>query len=301
MKTNLLLQTVGMSVVLLLTGCVSASNVGSFSKAASQAATDISNGFNQVQDTTVTRKISGVASDTAAIPDDIFSGLLSDPELTPRLDCLNATKNYADSLGALANADYRTDIDAASKDLYGSLNGLTRTYQKATGQSLGISADDVAIISTAVDAIGNAIVEYKRQKALCTIILKTDRPVQDVCSDLAKTFDSRHTHDFVRANLESVVADMKNNYNLHTATWSYDVRFAYLIRIEHAQIVLAGSDKFITSAANSVKALAKAHKALADSATHGKLSSAEIALAIGELSKEANTAKQFYDQIHQTK
>ena len=292
----MLVATVGC----LATGCVSTSQVGTFSQAAGQAITQVGNGFNEVQETTITRKLSDVASDTAAPKEASFEGLLDmKTELAPRLDCLNQIKNYADSLGNLANANYRTQIDAASANLYGSLNGLAKTYQKATSQKLpGSITDDTAIIATAIDAIGNSIVEYKRQAALRKIILKIDPTIQTVCADLEKTFNELDQDRFIYMNLNSQVADMTGYYNQQTVKWNYEQRFGYLNNIRQARLTRDGSEVFVAAAIKSISALAKAHHALADSARHGKLSSSDIAQAIGELSDEANKAKQFYDTIH---
>jgi hypothetical protein len=299
MKTKLLFSIAALLAASLLTGCVASTPVGTFSKAASQAATDVANGFDQVQETTITRKMSDLASDTDSPTDSTFTGLL-DPkiELAPRLDFLTELKNYAESLGALANADTKTDIDAAAKDLYGSLNGLSETYQKATSKQLPVSAGDTAIIATAVDAIGNAIAEYKRQAALRAIILQANPAIQDVCADLQKTFSDLKKDHFVYENMNSEVADMTSFYKQHTAKWNYEERRAYLEQIRKARRMRDDSDAFIASAADSIAALAKAHKALADSASHGKLTSSEVVKAIGELAGEAAKAKKFYDEIH---
>jgi len=299
MKTQFASAFAALTAASLLTGCVSASHVGAFSQAASQAATQVANGFNQVQETTVTRKLSDVASGTEGPTDATFAGLLdAKTELAPRLDCLSEINNYAASLGSLANANYRKDIDAAAASLYGALNGLAATYQKATASSLPGSADDTAIIATAVDAIGNAIAEYKRQAALRKIILQTDPAIQAVCADLEKTFTELGQDHFVYQNLNSEVADMTGYYNQQTTKWNYEQRLQYLDRIRQTRQVRDGSETFVTSAAHSVAALAKAHKALADAASHGKLTSAEVVQAVGELADEATKAKQFYDQLH---
>ena len=63
--------------------------------------------------------------------------------------------------GNLASADFRKEIDAASKDLYGSLGELQNTYKVATKEKFPLSGDNLAIIATAIDAIGTAIAENK--------------------------------------------------------------------------------------------------------------------------------------------
>ena len=297
MKVKIIWAIAALSAATLLTGCVSASHVGTFSQAASQAATDISNGFDQIQATTITRKMSDLASDTNHVTDDVFIGLLNNNQMAPRLAYLAELKKYADSLGNLANANYSKNVDSASKDLYGSLNGLAQTYQKATTQSLPFTTNDTAIIATAIDAIGNAIVEYKRQSALRTIILKTDPSIQLVCADFEKTFNGLHQDQFIYQNLESVVADLSGAYNEQTVRWNYAERMTYLTRIQQARIIRDNADAFIVAAAKSAGALAKAHKALADAAKLGKLDSAETTQAIGELVDEANQAKRFYDNV----
>jgi hypothetical protein len=286
------------SAASLFTGCVSTSHVGAFSQAAVQAVTQVANGFDEVQQTTVTRKLSDIASDTNTPTEATFAGLLDTNELAPRLDCLAEIKNYADSLGKLANADFRKDIDAASANLYGALNGLTARYQKVTGTAVPNATEDTAIIAAAVDAIGNSIAEAKRQAALRKIILKTDPVIQAVCADLERTFNGFNQDHFVFENLNSQVADMTSYYNMQTAKWNYEQRMAYLQKILQTRSVRDGSETFIALAAKSVAALAKAHKALADSADDGKLTSSEVVQAVSALADEANQTKQFYDKIH---
>jgi hypothetical protein len=118
-----------------------------------------------VDDTSVQRRIFSVASNPTLSPtENDFVPLLSGndaEELRLRLSLLEALGSYGNALKNLANADVSEEIDKASTELYGALTSLNTTYQKASGKTSPIGAQELGLIATAVDAIGKKIAEER--------------------------------------------------------------------------------------------------------------------------------------------
>lgn len=78
-----------------------------------------------------------------------------------RIVILEAVGHYADALSAFAKKDYQTGVDSAATKLDGSIVSLSKA---AGAGSEAISA--AGYLATAVDALGHAVIEYERAKAL---------------------------------------------------------------------------------------------------------------------------------------
>ena len=146
-----------------LTGCAVTplNHVGAFSQASAELAKNTADAYAYVNETTIQRKINDVAAMGNTPEDKVFEGLIDKSGLAIRISLLRGVEDYSKSLGNLASADFRKEIDAASKDLYGSLGELQNTYKVATKEKFPLSGDNLAIIATAIDAIGTAIAENK--------------------------------------------------------------------------------------------------------------------------------------------
>jgi hypothetical protein len=115
-------------ITFLITGCVSGDQLSSprtFSSAAQDFSISGSNAFANLNDSFVDRNIAKVAGGDKPLTDDTFVGVLdgsaSVKQTTTALKALGA---YAESLGALANANYGTEVDKAATGLHGALSGV---------------------------------------------------------------------------------------------------------------------------------------------------------------------------------
>lgn len=305
MNKSSLQQIVFRSLILVILGCVLGScaspstQVGAFGKAASEASESIQNALTSVDQTTVNRKLSEIAisNDRPVITADTFKGLFNEEaQLKPRLEVLKQLENYSKALGELATADFREDIDNASKNLYGALSGLSSTYNRATGHTLPVDDDDLMIVATALDAIGSVIVEAKRQHAIRQIVVQFDPMIQKVSGYLAKELPSLYS-GIVRANLQAVGDDMAAAYKREAQALNYQERMSALRLVGQAKQAPLAAPAMFTAAGKAAEEIGAAHAALKEAAIHKKLTSKALVTHIRSLVATAESVKNFYEKL----
>jgi hypothetical protein len=305
---------VAICLVLTCSGCatVSLSQVKQFGSASSSLGEHARKAFDLAATASVDRNIYDVAADPNKGPtDSTFQGLFTGDVGVPggkekaerlglRLHALNALSNYSNALQQLAEANFATDIDTASKDLNGSLVALRSTYQKASGKDLPLTDADIGIVAMAVDAIGKAVVEAKRRAAIKTIIIKCDPAVQTtaklITSDLGR--DSELA-SFVTQALSNSRGSVQQAYNSERLrpTSTFDSRYAMLLRARQLYDAEMGTPAFFASVSEGATAAAKAHQTLRTAVEANKFSSQEAAKLIGELQNYVKSVEAFYNSL----
>ena len=272
-------------------------HIKAFSLASEELATQAMRGYEVLDETTVQRKIAEVAADPKQIPDeDTFVGLLEGQEdLAIRMMALDYLRDYSAALGDLSTADVRIDIDKASKDLYGALVGLRDTFQEETGKDAGIEDEDLAIIATAVDAIGTVIAEAKRRGAIKTIVIKADPAVQNVSKllrDEVPIFG-----EFVKANLSTIETEMIKSYQRRAERLTFDQRVKYIQQIRKQHRITEKSGKFFRDLGTAAEMLGSSHAALRKAVEKNKFTTSELIEHIGELADFAKSLREFYKEL----
>ena len=224
-----------------------------FSTAAAALATATNQAFTEINDANSEYKMSEVALGRAELTPDTLSGVLDkNNRLKARQDILNALGKYATALNGLATADTTTAIDKAATDLSGSVSSLGSGYQTLTGHSLGVSRGDLAVIATAVKALGEAYANEKRYEAIKSIVPTADKWVQTVCADLAS--DLKSSPGTYQTDLQSkYVADFEA-YRAEQAGLSYSAKLARLESLRSETRALAVADTSISKVADSARA-----------------------------------------------
>jgi len=282
----------------LLFGCTRATtHIAAFSIASEDLAAQAIRGYEVLNETTVQRKIAEVAADPTQLPDeDTFVGLLEGKEsLTIRIMALEYLKDYSVALGDLSTADVRSDIDRASKDLYGALVGLRDTFKEETGKDAGIEDEDLAIIATAVDAIGTVIAEAKRRVAIKTIVIKADPAIQNVSTllrDEVPIFG-----EFIKANLSTIETEMVKSYQKRAEKLTFDQRVKYIQQIRKQHRITEESGRFFNDLGTAAEMLGSTHAALRKAVEKNKFTTPELIEHIGELVDFAKSLREFYKEL----
>lgn len=272
-------------------------HISAFSMASEDLAAQAIRGYELLNETTVQRKIAEVAADPEQVPDEnTFVGLLEGNEsLAIRMMALEYLRAYSAALGDLSTAGVRTDIDAASKDLYGALIGLRDTFKEETGKDAGIEDEDLAIIATAVDAIGTIVAEAKRRRALKTIVIKADPAVQNVSKLLRDEIPI--FGEFVRANLSTIETEMVKSYQERAKKLTFDQRINYIQRIGKQHQIAKDSENFFKDLGTAADMLGRSHAALRAAVEKNKFTTSELIEQIGELVDFAKSLRGFYEEL----
>ncbi len=282
---------------LLVTGCATSLNhVGAFSQASADLAKRAAEAYNKVNDTTIERRIASIAADPNTSPGaETFDKLIASSDLAVRLSLLKGIEKYASALGELASADFRKKIDTAAKDLYGALGELQETYASATGSSLPLSNESLAIISTAVDAIGTSIAESKRRSALKTVVIQSDPSVQKALSLAGNELPE--FQEYVWANLNTVETEMLEAYEKEAADISYDERVERLRKIYAFHETKAATAQVLVDLGIAGKKIGLAHAALVKAVERDKFTSPDLVKQIKEVVSLAQSFKEYYDKL----
>lgn len=289
------------SVAVLFACARPAGHIKAFSIASEELAAHAMRGYEVLNETTVQRKIAEVAADPEQLPnEDTFVGLLEGKKsLAIRMKALTYLRDYSAALGNLSTADARGDIDEASKELYGALVGLKDTFKEETGKDVGIGDDDLAIIGTAIDAIGTVIAEAKRRGAIKTIVIKADPAVQNVSKllrDEIPTFG-----EFVRSNLSTIETEMIKSYQGRAAGLTFDRRLAYLQRIRKQHQIVRETESFFKDIGTAAGMLGTSHAALRMAVEKNKFTTSELIKQIGELVDFTKSLRKFYKELIENK
>jgi hypothetical protein len=282
----------------VLFGCARpTTHIKVFSLASEDLAAQAIRGYEVLNETTVQRKIAEVAADPTQLPDeDTFVGLLEAHEdLAIRMMALDYLRDYSAALGDLSTADVRTDIDRASKDLYGALVGLRDTFKEETGKDAGIEDEDLAIIATAVDAIGTVIAEAKRRVAIKTIVIKVDPAVQNMSRFLRDEVPI--FGEFVKANLSTIETEMIKSYQKRAEGLTFDQRVEYIQQIRKQHRITEESGSFFNDLGTAAEMLGSTHAALRKAVEKNKFTTPELIEHIGELADFAKSLREFYKEL----
>lgn len=283
--------------VLLATGCATSLNhVGAFSQASADLAKRAADAYAKVNESTIERRIADIAADPKVSPgEETFDGLIGSSDLAVRVSLLKGVEKYASALGKLASADFRKEIDTAAKDLYGALGELQGTYTSATGNSLPLSNENLAIIATAVDAIGTAIAENKRRSALKTVVIQADPAVQKALSlarDELPTFQQ-----YVLANLDTVETEMLEAYEKEADSIAYEERVDRLRKIYEFHETKAATALILVDFGRAGKKIGVAHASLEEAVQDDKFTSPELVKQIKEVVSLSQSFKEYYDKL----
>lgn len=300
-----------------LVGCASTSltQVKQFGSASKTLGEHARSAFDLAATASVDRHLYDVAGDPQKGPTDatfegLFtgdSGVLGGKEkaerLALRLRVLDQLSNYSSALQQLAEADFDKDIDAAAKDLNGSLIGLRDTFKEASGRDLPLTDDDIGIIATAVNAIGKAVAEAKRRDAIKTTITEADPAVQRatelIASDLGQDSDLA---SFVKEAISNSRGSVQQAYNLERMRphSTFDSRYSLLVRARELYDAEANTPAFFAAVSGGAAAVGTTHSALRKAVEADDFSSEEVAKRLGELEVYVKSVRGFYNSIRKT-
>ncbi len=281
---------------LFFSGCVSQLNhVGAFSQASADLAKNAAVVYEDVNEITIKRRIFNIAATSESPSDDTFDKLIDDANLAVRISLLRNVENYSQALGNLASADFRKDIDSASKDLYGALAGLQTTYTATTKRPLPISNDTFSIIATAVDAIGTAIAENKRREALKTIIIQADPSIQT--SMKLVSGEMPILKDFFLANLDTIWTEKVKAYQKEVSKLTFDQRIERLQDIRKAQELTINGSKVFDDLSRASKKIADAHSALRGAVINNQFTTEKLVEEIKTVVELSKSIKDFHTKL----
>jgi hypothetical protein len=282
-------------ITFLITGCVSTDQLSSlrtFSSAAHDFSTSASDAFVKLNDSFVDRNIAKVAGGDQPLADATFVGVLDDSAgVKQTTAALTVLGEYANSLGALATANYGTEIDKAATGLYGSLSAIDKDAGKVDAAAPKISDTDFALLATLVKAIGDVAARDKQAAAIKQAVIMADPGVQAICTGVGKELDGVRS-TYIK-NLDDIYTDEFKAYQKEQSPLSFRTRMTRLQELRATNKSRQNADQFLSKLKDSAKSLASAHAKIKQSLTSSTISLADVTRAVGELKSYADELKTF--------
>jgi hypothetical protein len=169
-------------------GCASpdaAHQIKSFSTATAQTIDNTTQAFNLVENThfkmEVSEEVLHFDTNPGFNPGQI-QPFMGTNALRIRLDVLNGLKSYAANLSALMGNGSLTNLDLDTTAFGSTLSTLnTNLVKDAFFKNEPVSAEELQIFTTAIEALGNWLIEYKQQEEAKKAIASMQQPVADIC------------------------------------------------------------------------------------------------------------------------
>jgi hypothetical protein len=281
-----------------LAGCASdeLGPVRSFSTSASSFVTEANAALVTIDDSYIQRNIAKVASGDSELTDDVFKGVLAgDPGVAAAKAALTALGRYADSINALASADYASQIDTAATNLYGSLTDIEKNAGNLAPAAPKISDSDLGLLATAIKAIGTAVAQRRQAEAIRTAIVIADPVVQTIASGMAKIFGDLRSSSTYTKNLDIIYTAEFTAYKREVASprIPYSEKVSRLDELDAAYVANQDADAFLSKLSASATALGVAHAKIKQSLTGPSSKSADMIRTIGQLQSFVNDLKTF--------
>ena len=284
-------------LVLSSSGCTTPLNhIGAFSKATADLSKQAASAYEKVNETTIERRINGIAAEVGTSPDDdTFNKLIGGTNLEVRVALLRGIEKYADALGDLASADFRKDIDAATKDLYGALGNLQKSYMAATKSQAPLTNDNLAIIATAVDAIGTTIVEERRRDALRTVVIQANPTIQKSMELFKKELPM--LKELIMLNLDTIYTEKVKAYQKEGKNVNFEKRVGMLREIRSSYDQMEASKILIENLSIAATRISDAHNILYVTVEKNEFTSKELVNEIKKMAELAKTIKEFNEEL----
>ncbi|GBC60418.1 hypothetical protein DENIS_1370 [Desulfonema ishimotonii] len=281
--------------LLLISGCaVPLNHIGAFSQASADLAQNAADAYERINESTIERRIYDIAADSELSPDEnTFRKLLPGRDMVARTELLRGVEAYARALGQLAAADFREEIDTASKELYGALGKLKTTYDSYAKDALPLPDKSLSVIAASINAIGTVIVEKKRCEALKTVVIQADPAIQKSMALTAREFSV--FQEMYTANLNTVWAEKIKGYQREVGSLNYEQRVKRLYEIRKTYTRVITSSNIIRALSDAGRQVAGAHAALRQAVENNEFTTDRLVKEIKNVVELSKSIKDFHD------
>jgi hypothetical protein len=185
----------------------------------------------------------------------------SPASIAARLNALDLVGAYASRLAALASSDAPAKFKDAASLLGENLTSLDKTFQRLAGQSDPTASKFIGPIAAIVGAIGEMVLENKRDALITAGIEKGEGPVNEVLGLVRDDMDEIFSVE-VRVGEADRFSTLVVAYNNDRPNLSYEQRKARLEEIKTAHRAKAAVGDGVPSAL--VTSMIDAHAALVE-------------------------------------
>jgi len=192
-------------------------------------------------------------------PTPLGAATFSPASMTARLNALDLVGAYASRLAALASSDAPARFRDAAGLLGTNLVSLDKTFQKLSGDSDPTASRFISPIASIVGAVGEMVLEHKRDELIAAGLAKGEGPVQEVLGLVRDDLDKVFSLQVATGEAERF-ATLVAAYNRDRSKLSYEQRKSRLEEIKAAHRTRMAVASAVPSAL--VTSMLDAHAAL---------------------------------------
>ncbi|HVZ84885.1 MAG TPA: hypothetical protein VG893_14510 [Terracidiphilus sp.] len=272
-----------------------------FATAATAAAKDTTNAYALVEQTHHDAEVQAMIAnfDKEGFHPEKIKPFMSAQDMTARTKILDGLSKYAETLAYIGGDQPMTDFDTQAEALGKSLQDLSATGSiGAFLQSSNVTGVDVNLATTAVDALGRALIEHKRSRELPALLKEMNGPITQICALLEADIG-----DPEKSGLRN---QLKNDYETlkrrqitfirdNEGKMSVSDKRALLEELAKMADDEAAGDKTLAATQAALKQLAATHAALAES---GNAKEAPVfRTMLSELMNDSQQLQGFYSKL----
>ena len=230
-------------------------------------------------------------------PNDYVKPLLSQEQLTARIEILNGLKSYAKKIADLAAGGKQTDLESAATEVGSSLQNLSKNVPSALSTSIpdaGPMSDTTKnAVSTALLAFGKFLQEAKITKSLPQVIGDNDKNVSELCDFLDS--DIRILRRQADVDYGRVITSQDQYIRHEGSTLSAEERRSEIRKLPQFVLEQRQNDQLLAKLQKTIQTLSETHHAFAVAAQSGNPES--LSQYINDLSAQGQSLAAFYDEL----
>ncbi|MGO9776382.1 MAG: hypothetical protein ACLQGT_03085 [Terracidiphilus sp.] len=293
----------GLGMALLVAGCSVSplvKNASKFATAATAASKDATNAYQLVEQEHYNAEVERLVTDFGTANFDLNSiqPFMKPDEMEARTKLIKGLSEYAEALAAVAGDQPLTDFDTQAEAVGKSLKDLSTSdalasmVKKANIDTAGLNA-----VTTAVDALGRAIINHQRSSELPALLKEAKTPIATICTllqaDIGNSEKSGLRNQLKNDYLTEI--EKQEKFIKNTPTLSPTDRQAAIRALATLAKAARDGDNTLTATQKELADLAKTNAALAE--TDKSKDSPAFKTMLSELVSDTQQLSGFYEKL----
>jgi hypothetical protein len=298
-----MIYAAGLGMAFLVAGCSVSPIVkraSDFATAATAASKDATNAYQLVEQEHYNAEVERLVTNfgTAGFDLNSIQPFMQPDEMDARTKLIKGLNEYAEALAAVAGDQPLTDFDTQAEAIGKSLQDLSKSDALTSMVAKAkISTVDLNAVTTAVDALGRAIINHKRSSELPALLKAAKGPIATICTLLQADIG-----DSEKSGLRN---QLKNDYLTDIEKQERFIKNNPTLNPIDRQTAIKGLAVLAKAARDGDKTLASTQKELADLAkTNAALSEADkkkdspaFKALLSELVSDGQQLRGFYEKL----
>ena len=273
-KRAVLYEVVALIGLASLTGCSispMSKRTAAFSTAAVATTQKTTKAYQVVEQSYHDSQIASLvdAYDQAGFHPEQIQPFVSAEDMKVRTRVLEGLTKYAETLAEISSDQPLKSLDVQAAAFGKSLQTLSRNDEiKPLAKSAHISDTELNAVTTAVDALGRALIENRRRKDLPEVLRQMKQPVNQICELLEKDIgdpEKSGLRNELKNNYQTLIRKQEQFIHHNERQMSAQEKRQEIQRLPQLVSEAKAADESLAATQQALAQLAKTHTALVES------------------------------------